>query len=179
MLEQVLQTISNSNIIDRTVVVSKDENALQLAKQFGAITISDQDESGVNHAVSLADRYLVNSDYDASVVFPQDIPLMQTIDIDNLLKSCYLPKSVLVVPSRKFDGTNALVRVPVNLMKTHYDEDSYKLHLLAGKSHTTRTLLILIRRIMLDIDNMKDLNSILSQNKKAPICQKIQNLILD
>ena len=76
MLEEVLATISNTKNIDKIIVVSKDEEALKLTKKFGVKEIFDDDESGVNHAVSLADSYLENNEWDTSIVFPQDIPFM-------------------------------------------------------------------------------------------------------
>jgi 2-phospho-L-lactate guanylyltransferase len=152
MLEEVIRTISNTKNIDKIIVVSKDDEALKISKKFNVKEIFDDDESGVNHAVSLADNYLENSEFDASIVFPQDIPFIQSQDIDNLIQFQKSPQSVLVVPSRRFDGTNALLRMPTNLMKTHYDEDSYKIHLEVGKSLTSNASLIFLRRIMLDID---------------------------
>lgn len=176
MLQEVVETISKSKIFEKIIVVSKDETALKLTKRFGVQEIFDNDESGVNHAVFLADNYLENNGYDASIVFPQDIPFMQTGDIENLIRFQKSPKSVLVVPSRRFDGTNALLRMPVNLMETHYDEDSYKIHLQVGKSLTTNTSLVLLRRIMLDIDNLEDLEFLLSQNEKPTISSKINQI---
>ena len=176
MFEEVVRTISNTKNIDKIIVVSKDEEALKLSKKFDVKEIFDHDESGVNHAVSLADNYLENSEYDASIVFPQDIPFIQSEDIDNLIKFQKTPKSVLVVPSRQFDGTNALLRMPVNLMKTHYDEDSYKIHLEVGKSLTSNTSLIFLRRIMLDIDNQEDLEFLLLQNEKPELRGKINEI---
>jgi len=176
MLQEVVETILKSKIFEKIIVVSKDETALKLTKRFGIQEIFDNDESGVNHAVSLADNYLENNGYDASIVFPQDIPFMQTGDIENLIRFQKFPKSVLVVPSRRFDGTNALLRMPVNLMETHYDEDSYKIHLQVGKSLTTNTSLVLLRRIMLDIDNLDDLEFLLSQNEKPTISSKISQI---
>jgi len=176
MLEEVARTISNTKNIDKIIVVSKDDEALKLCKKFDVKEIFDHDESGVNHAVSLADRYLENSEYDASIVFPQDVPFMQSEDIDNLIQFQKSPQSVLVVPSRQFDGTNALLRKPVNLMKTHYDEDSYKIHLEVGKSMTSNTSLIFLRRIMLDIDNQVDLDFFLLQNEKPAFCSKINEI---
>ena len=176
MLEEVLQTVSVSNGINEIVVVSKDENALKIAKNFKATQLADN-ETGVNDAVKLADAYLVNNGFDASIVFPQDIPFIKPQDIDFLLRFQNAPKFVVVVPSRHFDGTNALVRMPVNLMETHYDEDSYKIHLTIGKSHTSKTSLAFVRRIMLDVDNNEDLRYLLQQNEKPDISEKILNLI--
>ena len=176
MLEEVVRTISNTKNINKIIVVSKDDEALKISKKFNVKEIFDDDESGVNHAVSLADNYLENSEFDASIVFPQDIPFIQSQDIDNLIQFQKSPQSVLVVPSRRFDGTNALLRMPTNLMKTHYDEDSYKIHLEVGKSLTSNTSLIFLRRIMLDIDNQEDLEFLLSQNDKPEFCNKIKEI---
>ncbi len=176
MLEEVLNTISNSKIIERIIVVSQDEAALKISKKFNAETIYDNEESGVNNAVSLADSHLQKEGFTASVVFPQDIPFIQSDDIDYLLKLQNSSKFVGVVPSRKFDGTNALVRKPVNIMETHYDEDSYKIHLNLGKSLTPDTSLILIRRIMLDIDYQDDLEILKQYDEKPQLSEKIRKL---
>ncbi len=176
MLEEVLKTISDSKIIERIIVVSQDETALKISKKFNAVTIYDNEESGVNNAVSLADSHLQKEGFTASVVFPQDIPFIQSDDIDYLLKLQNSSKFVGVVPSRKFDGTNALVRKPVNIMETHYDEDSYKIHLNLGKSLTPDTSLILIRRIMLDIDYQDDLEILKQYDEKPQFSEKIRKL---
>lgn len=176
MLEEVLQTLSITPKIDKIILVSKDQEALKLSKKFNAIQIVD-DETGVNDAISLADDFLQKNDFDASLVVPQDIPFIKTQDIDFLLSFQHAPKSVLIVPSRRFDGTNALFRMPVNLMKTHYDEDSYKIHLTTGKSVTWHTSLVFVKRIMIDIDNNDDLKFAISQNEKPNLCQKFSELL--
>jgi len=176
MLEEVLRTISHTNLIDKIIVVTKDENVLNISKKFNATSILDETEMSVNNAVSLADDYLIKQGFDASVVFPQDIPFMISEDIENLLKFGISSKYVGVVPSRKFDGTNALVRIPVNLMETHYDEDSYKLHLKVGKSITTNSSLILLRRIMFDIDDQRDIGFMKFLHEKPQLCDEIVNL---
>ena len=175
MFEEVLKTIIDSDI-DSIVVVTKDKDAIEIGKSYDVIQISDDDETGVNNAVSLADKYLEKNGFDASIVFPQDIPFMQKEDIDYLLKGSS-ENSVLVVPSRRFDGTNALLRSPVNIMETHYDEDSYKIHLQTGRIHTRKTLLVLMRRIMMDVDNNADLEFVLGQDEKPDFCEKIERLL--
>lgn len=176
MFEEVLQTLSVSNLIDEIVVVTKDEEALQISKKFNPIQLADN-ETGVNAAVAIADDYVKKNGFDASIVFPQDIPYMKTQDIDFLLQFQKPPIFSLIVPSRRFDGTNALVRMPVDLMKTHYDEDSYKIHLTTGKLCTQNTSLVFVRRVMMDIDNMDDLQFSLSQNEKPHFSQKISQIL--
>mgnify|MGYP001590018986 CR=1 FL=1 len=175
MLEEVLGVISKSTLIEKTVLVTKDENAFAIVKRFGCIEILDEKELGVNNAVALADRYFLNDGFDATIVFPQDIPLMQTDDIQTLFNFKNSQRCALVVPSRKFDGTNALFRTPVNLMKTHYDEDSYKIHLSTAEESSASSALILVRRIMLDVDELSDLQFI-SKYVKPSISEILQDL---
>jgi len=176
MLNEVLHAISQSEQIEKIAIVSKDESAFKIGKKFGAIEIHDEKEVGVNNAVSLADSYFLDEDFGATIVFPQDIPLIQPEDIRTLLDFHIMPRSVLVVPSRKFDGTNALFRAPVNLMETHYDEDSYKIHLTTAESKTASTALVLIRRIMLDVDEPDDLHYIL-KNTNYPVSETLKKLL--
>ncbi len=161
MLESVLDTLSKSEHIEKIVIVSKDETALGIGKKFGAAEIYDGEELGVNNAVKLADEYLLKDGFDSTLVFPQDIPLIQVEDIRTLLNFRMHNRCVLVVPSRKFDGTNALFRMPLDVMETHYDEDSYKIHLSTAEKRDATSALVLIQRMMLDVDDQSDLNLIM------------------
>lgn len=177
MLEEILHTLTISPLIDKIIIVTKDQRALEISKKFDVIPITDTEESGVNNAVSLADDYLIKNKFDASIVFPQDIPYMKTQDIEFVLKFKADTNFVIVVPSRRFDGTNALVRMPVDLMKTHYDEDSYKIHMSTAKEITRDVSLVFAKRIMWDVDNLEDLQFLLDQNEKPEIAKKIQSIV--
>ena len=89
MLQEVLKTISDCKLVDSIVIVSKDEAAFKISRQFNAIEIFDN-ELGVNNAISLADQYISDKEFDCSVIFPQDIPIMTSSDIDTLLGFCLL-----------------------------------------------------------------------------------------
>ncbi len=174
MLKEVLCTVSNSQHIDKIMLVSKDEQALKLGRQFNVIEIFD-DESGVNHAVHLADEYALNNGYDCSIVFPQDIPVMKTSDIDDLLGFVKDMNSVIIVPSRQLNGTNALVRYPSNIMDTQYDMGSYAFQLDTARMTAQNVSIALIRRIMLDIDDENDLTFMLNQNEKPSFCEAVSS----
>jgi 2-phospho-L-lactate guanylyltransferase len=173
MLQEVLNTISNCKLISKIVLVSKDEAVLKIGRQFDAIEIFD-DESGVNNAISLADQYLSDKKFDCSVIFPQDIPVMTSSDIDNLLGFVKSKRSVIIVPSRQFNGTNALVRCPADIMTTRYDMGSYTFQMDAARTKTENISIALIRRMMLDIDDEFDLAFMLKQNDKKDFCKKIE-----
>ena len=177
MLEEILQTTSISPQIDKTIIVTKEKKAIEIGKRFNATIIIDEKEESVNSAVALADKYLLDKGYDASIVFPQDIPFIKTQDIDFMLNYKTHPNFAIVVPSRRFDGTNALVRMPIDLMETHYDEDSYKIHMNTAKEQTLNVALIFVKRIMLDVDNLEDLKYLLEQNEKPKLVQKIKKIL--
>ena len=174
MLQEVLNTISNCKLISKIVLVSKDESALKIGRQFNAIEIFDH-ESGVNDAINLADQYISDKKFDCSVIFPQDIPVMVPSDIDNLLGFVKHKRSVIIVPSRQLNGTNALVRCPADIMNTRYDMGSYTFQIDAAKTETENISIALIRRMMLDIDDEFDLAFMLKQNDKQDFCKKIES----
>ena len=177
MLEEILQTLSISPKIEKIILITKEEKAIELGKKFNTVIIIDNKEKSVNEAVSLADDYLLENDFNASIVFPQDIPFIKTQDIDFMLKYQMHPNFVIIVPSRKFDGTNALVRMPTNIMKTYYDNDSYRNHMKTAKEHTLNVAMVFVTRIMLDVDDQEDLSALLEQNEKPNFVEKVKKTL--
>ena len=177
MLEEILQVLFISPKIEKIIMVTKEEKAIEIGKKFNTITIIDEKENGVNQAVALADKYLLENNFNASIVFPQDIPYIKTQDIDFMLNYQMHPNFAIIVPSRKFDGTNALARMPVDLMKTHYDDDSYRNHMNAAKEHTLNVAMVFVKRIMWDVDDHEDLKFLLEQNEKPDLVEKIRKIL--
>tara|TARA_Y100000590_G_C15492006_1_gene928126 strand:+ start:193 stop:732 length:540 start_codon:yes stop_codon:yes gene_type:complete len=179
MLEEMLKIISETRLVDDTILISKDESALDIGKKFGCIEIFDEEESGVNDAVSLANGFLNEHQYSCSVVLPQDIPLIFSDDLDNLLRFYKNTKNAIIVPSRHFDGTNALVRSTKPNMKTRYDEGSYKFQFEPMKESKISYSIALIHRIMIDIDNITDVNYVIKQNTKPSFCEKLKEIFIE
>jgi 2-phospho-L-lactate guanylyltransferase len=102
---------------------------------------------------------------------------MKSIDIDNLLGFVKSENSVIVVPSRQFNGTNALVRCPANIIDTRYDMGSYTYQIDAARTKTKNISVALIRRIMLDIDDESDLAFMLKQKDNPDLCNKIKSCL--
>jgi 2-phospho-L-lactate/phosphoenolpyruvate guanylyltransferase len=177
MLEEILYILSISSKIEKIIMITKEEKAIEIGEKFNTITIIDEKEEGVNQAVLLADKYLLENNFNASIVFPQDIPLIKTQDIDFMLKHQLHPNFAIIIPSRKFDGTNALVRMPIDLMKTHYDNDSYRNHMKTAKEHTMNVAMVFVNRIMCDVDDKEDLELLLEQNEKPELVEKIKKIL--
>jgi 2-phospho-L-lactate guanylyltransferase len=176
LLEEVIKTIHKSKIIDKTIVVTNEEQVSDIIKKYDCEKIQDEHETSVNDAVKLAEKYLIDNKFTHSIVIPLDVPFFYSDDLKELLKFSS-DKSVVIVPSRHFDGTNALVRNPINSMTPRYDEGSYSFQTESAKNDDIKISIGLIYRLMLDIDNTEDLEFVLKQNIKPEFCDKIKKII--
>jgi 2-phospho-L-lactate guanylyltransferase len=176
LLEEVIRTIHESKLIDKTIVVTNEEQISDIIEKYGCEKIKDEHETSVNDAVKLAEEYLVENEFTHSIVLPLDVPFFESDDLKKLLDFSE-NESVIVVPSRHFDGTNALLRTPINSMTPRYDEGSYSFQIESAKTSNVKISVGLVYRLMLDIDNPEDLEFVLKHNIKPEFCQKIKSII--
>ena len=176
LLEEVIRTIHESKLIDKTIVVTNEEQISDIIEKYGCEKIKDEHETSVNDAVKLAEEYLLENEFTHSIVLPLDVPFFESDDLKKLLDFSE-NESVIVVPSRHFDGTNALLRTPINSMTPRYDEGSYSFQIESAKTSNAKISVGLIYRLMLDIDNPEDLEFVLKHNIKPEFCQKIKSII--
>jgi 2-phospho-L-lactate/phosphoenolpyruvate guanylyltransferase len=176
LLEEVIMTISKSKLINKIIVVTNEEQVSDIIKKYDCKKIQDSNEISVNNAVGLAEKYLLENNFTHSIVLPLDIPFFYYEDLEKLLNFSS-EKSVLIVPSRRFDGTNALLRIPINSMKPRYDEGSHKFQIDSAKNENIKISIVLIQRLMLDLDNIEDIEYALKQNIKPDLCARIKKII--
>lgn len=178
MLGEVLGALLAAPAVSDVYVVSADAEALEEAARLGAAPVRDASESGVNAAVAAADAVIARAGrHDASVVVPQDVPFVEPRDIGFLARLCAPPSCGIVAPSRRFDGTNALLRMPPRVMGTHYDEDSYSLHVAAARRSAASARLVYARRIAMDIDDMADLEYCLASGLRPELCDALRGAV--
>ena len=151
---------------------------MSIIKKYNCTKIQDAEEISVNNAVGLAEDYLLVNGFTHSIVLPLDVPFFYSEDLDNLLKFSS-ENSVVIVPSRHFDGTNALLRTPVNSMKPRYDEGKYSFQIESARNFEIKISIALIYRLMLDIDTTEDLHFVLNQKIKPELCEKIKKIMND
>ena len=176
LLREVIKTVFKSGLIDKTIVVSNEEQISDIIEEYNCKRIPDINEKSVNDAVGLAESYLVENEFTHSIVLPLDVPFFYAEDIKKLLDFSD-EKSVVIVPSRHFDGTNALLRTPIDSIKPRYDEGSYNFQVESAKTFDVKICVGLIYRLMLDIDSVEDLEFVIKQNIKPEFCSKIREII--
>jgi 2-phospho-L-lactate guanylyltransferase len=157
MLENTLQALCGAHSLQRILVVSSDRRAGEIASRHGAEFLCETSESGVNPAVAIADEYCAKNGADASIVIPQDLPLLNPIGIEVMCRLAEGEKKCIVLcPSQRYDGTNALLRKPCTVIGTFFDDNSYESHIRAARDSGVPVRLYFSKSLMCDIDTPED-----------------------
>jgi len=172
LLTNTLSVLTEASTISEIIIVSSDEGAMEIARKNGAEVLRESEDHGVNAAIARADDYSIENGAEATLVIPQDLPLLVAADVNMICRNAESPDRCLVVcPSIRYDGSNALLRKPSRLLKTSYDQDSFNAHIRAATKSGIPIKVFLSKRIMLDLDTTEDL--------KILMHQEITNLPLD
>jgi 2-phospho-L-lactate guanylyltransferase len=62
----------------------------------------------------------------------------------------------VICPSLRHDGTNILLRKPINLIKTYYDDNSYARHIQEAVQINARIFAMLSDNVIIDLDTIHD-----------------------
>lgn len=127
MVEDVLAAIGQARTIERTIVVSGDPLAQELAAEAGAEVVPDPSDSGhVQAALAGIARAEVEG-AECVVLLPGDCPLLDPQELDRLLTG--IPASYVgIVPDRHGTGTNGLVLSPPSAIVPAFGEGSCARH---------------------------------------------------
>jgi 2-phospho-L-lactate guanylyltransferase len=161
MLEDTVKILSSVRSLTQVVIVSADRRAEEMATKHGVTFLREEKEKDVNSAVALADLYSIRGAAEATVVIPQDLPLLDPIEVS---KACQLAENesrcIVICPSLRYDGTNMLLRKPPTVIATFYDNDSYNMHVKAALKLGIPVKGLFSKSIMYDIDTPEDAQQI-------------------
>jgi 2-phospho-L-lactate guanylyltransferase len=173
LLDATIKELKKSNFISEIVIVSSDE-AVKHYSCLNHIKFIKDSEEGVNKAILLADKYCIDNGINANIVIPQDLPFISAKEIDKICTiSNKYHKCIIICPSKRFDGTNILFRKPPDVIKTHYDDNSYMNHLKEASKFKIPIESLDIVKLRFDLDTEDDLlelfprqnwNSVLEDN---------------
>ena len=167
LLTNTLSVLTEASTISEIVIVSSDEGAMEIARKNGAEVLRESEDHGVNAAIARADDYSIENGAEATVVIPQDLPLLVAADVNMICRKAESPDRCLVVcPSIRYDGSNALLRKPSRLLKTSYDQDSFNAHIRAATKSGIPIKVFLSKRIMLDLDTTEDLKILMHRQER-------------
>lgn len=157
LLSNTLEILASIPEIACSLVVSRDPEALTIARDFGARTVQEQGAPQLNVALTRATMVASSHSVQAVMVVPADLPLLTRDDIQEVVKRSNHPPVVVITPDRHNQGTNALLVSPLGLIQYQYGPGSFQKHCEQAKKAGARLEVCECRSVALDIDYPEDL----------------------
>lgn len=156
MFADVLDAVAAARTIERTIVVSGDPRAQEIAAAVGAEVVPDPaDEGHVIAALAGIARAQVEG-AECVVLLPGDCPLLEPRELDRLLTG--VPSSYVgIVPDRHGTGTNALVLAPPTAIDPAFGEGSCARHTDAARAAGVPYAVEEVPTLALDLDTPADI----------------------
>jgi 2-phospho-L-lactate guanylyltransferase len=162
--------LENSQII---IVTGERINSLE--KFNDIVIINEINVNGVNNAIGLANEFIEKSGFKESLIIPIDLPLLSTKDIKDIIKfSGMFENGVCIVPSRRYDGTNVLLRKPNLIIDTFYDNNSFYNHIKKTVEKKKAIKILNYENLMIDLDTIEDAATIINRYNEMPDSDKIE-----
>ncbi|WP_455277595.1 2-phospho-L-lactate guanylyltransferase [[Eubacterium] cellulosolvens] len=155
MFKDVLNSANESNI-EEIVAISNDHLVLKTAKYFGAKTLEEKEQRGINYAIQNGIDYCVKKGANSILINPADMPLIKGGDLNRII-GLNKPPGVVLVPSHRFDGTNIMMLNPPNAIPVRYGMNSPRFHLREALIKGIYPKVLNIPNVSLDIDSPQDL----------------------
>jgi 2-phospho-L-lactate/phosphoenolpyruvate guanylyltransferase len=156
MLEDVLDAISDARSIERTIVVSGDPLAQEIAASVSAEVVPDPADEGHPEAALAGIARAETEGAGCVALLPGDCPLLAPRELDRLLAVLPSP-GVTIVPDRHGEGTNALVLAPPTAIRPAFGEGSRARHVAAAREADVPCAVEEVPSLALDLDTPADL----------------------
>lgn len=157
LLAHTLDTLTAIPEIEHVLVVSRDQAALALAREYGARTVQENGAPQLNLALARATIVAKNYATRGVLVVPADLPLITPEDVHLMLERAQKPPVVVVAPDRRREGTNALLVCPAGLIEYEYGPESFKRHCARALQAGARLEICELPSLALDMDLPEDL----------------------
>jgi 2-phospho-L-lactate/phosphoenolpyruvate guanylyltransferase len=168
LLAQTLTAATSVDLLAGVMVISRDEEALDMAQTAGVMVVKEdsapmengnEPEDPLNRALRQARNVAVAQGADAILVLPADLPLLSAEEIRNVAQLAIDLPSGLVIAASGDGGTNALLLKPPQAVDFAYGRGSFQLHIHRAEDagvpvHTVESAIL-----ALDLDSPEDLQS--------------------
>jgi 2-phospho-L-lactate guanylyltransferase len=155
MAADVLEAIGAARSLARTIVVSGEPAAQEIAAEFGAEVVPDPDDAGHVEAALAGIARAEAEGAGTVVLLPGDCPLLDPRELDRLLTGVPDPY-VAIVPDRHGEGTNSLVLRPPGAIVPAFGEGSRARHVAAARQAGVPFAVEQVASLELDLDTPAD-----------------------
>lgn len=156
MVGDVLEAIGRARLVERTIVVSQEPRAAELAAAAGADLLDDFDDASHSAAALAGIAAAETTGARCVALLPGDCPLLDPRELDKMLTGVPDPY-VAVIPDRHGTGTNALVLAPPTAIKPSFGEGSRERHVAAARAAGIPYGVEALPSLGLDLDTPADI----------------------
>ena len=128
LLIHTLETVKEIREVARMLVVSRDTQALALARHYGAMTVLEYGSPDLNTALTRATQVARQHVSRSILILPADLPLLTVDDVHKLIEYNRNPPVIVIAPDRHHQGTNALLVNPPGLIEYDFGPGSFQRH---------------------------------------------------
>jgi len=157
LLQHTLKTLTGLKEIEQVLVVSRDPEALTIARQEGARTVRENGQPLLNTALTRATVVAQVYATRGVLILPADLPLISEEDVLTLIERAVDPPVIVIAPDRHRKGTNALLISPSGLIDYDFGENSFEKHCELAKQAGARLEIVDLPTLGLDLDLPEDL----------------------
>jgi 2-phospho-L-lactate guanylyltransferase len=173
LLAHTLETLKSIPELEHVLVVSRDSQALAMAREYGARTVQEHGTPRLNVALTRATIFVRQFSTRGVLIVPADLPLLSTDDVRKLLEFAHDPPVVVVAPDRHHKGTNALLVCPPGLIEYDFGPQSFQKHCELAQQAGARLEVVELPSLALDVDWPEDLAlsgwQVTSHNPSDPV----------
>jgi len=157
LLQNTLKTLSELKEVEEVLVISRDPQALTIARNYGARTVREDGQPELNTALKRATVVAQVYATGAVLILPADLPLITGEDVRTLIARAGEPPAVVIAPDRHGTGTNALLISPSGLIEYDFGENSFQRHCQRAQAAGARLEIVNLPSLGLDLDLPEDL----------------------
>ena len=162
MFEDVLEALAGAASVARIVLVTRDAQAMAMARRYGAECLVEPENRGHTAAVELAAVELAARGAEALLQIPGDIPRVTSGEIEAVIAAHASAPAITIAPSRDHRGSNAVLCSPPDVLPFRFGDDSFRPHLAAARALGIEPTVVERPGIGLDIDTPDDLEAFLA-----------------
>jgi len=160
MVADVLLALSQTEAIERTIVVTREQSVAAAARELGALVVEDAAESGQSAAATLGILRALAEGMERVLCVPGDCPALDPVELEELLDGDTGGPGgaeVVIVPDRHGTGTNGLLLTPPQAIFPSFGPDSCERHRSLAHDAGLACRLASPQSLLLDIDTSADL----------------------
>ena len=157
LLQNTLKTFADLREVEEVLVISRDPQALAIARHHGARTVREDGQPELNTALKRATVIAQVYATRGVLILPADLPLVTREDVLTLIERVGDPPAVVIAPDRHGTGTNALLISPAGLIEYDFGENSFQRHCQRTREAGARLEIVNLPSLGLDLDLPEDL----------------------